>query len=271
MKGLSGHARGEGSTLAGRAGNLTRRRGGAAPFQTLVRQAQPGETDAAQARMLGGGRRLAHPGDHFIDASDTSTIADKRQDLLSDELHHRVQNTLAVVLALARITARACTTIEEFQVAFGDRVQALARTNSLLLRGTAQAIDVRAAVELELEPYASPGGPVTLECDDLAVTRDSALSLSLLIHELATNAAKYGGLSVPGGSLLVRCEPCPTGGRLVWQETAPDLVAHERIAGSGSLLIERLARDLGGDATFEFLPSGLRATITFKLNPARPD
>ena len=124
--------------------------------------------------------------------ADHST-ADMRQDLLSDELHHRVQNTLAVVLALARLTARSCTTIEEFHVAFEDRVQALARTNALLLRGKAQAIDVRAAVELELEPYASPGGPVTLECEALTISRDSALSLSLLIHELATNAAKYCG------------------------------------------------------------------------------
>ena len=194
------------------------------------------------------------------------SAADQRQDMLSDELHHRVQNTLAIVLSLARLTARSCKTIDEFQVAFGDRVQALARTNALLLRGNVQAIDVRAALEVELEPYTGQVGAVRLECAALSISADAALSLSLLIHELATNAAKYGGLSKPGGRLLVRCERAPTGGVIRWQETVPGVAQHERIAGAGSLLIERLARDLGGAAAFDFLPGGLHATITFGLD-----
>src|SRR6185503_5107919 len=108
----------------------------------------------------------------IIDAFPDAPPARDRRDLLSDELHHRVQNTLAIVLSLARITARSCKTIAEFQIAFGDRVQAMARTNALLLRGKVQAIDVRAAVELELEPYASLGGPVTVDCDALSITAD---------------------------------------------------------------------------------------------------
>src|SRR4051794_38568814 len=97
------------------------------------------------------------------EAFERSGRADQRQDMLSAELHHRVQNTLAIVLALARITARSCKTIEEFQLVFGDRVQAMARTNALLLRGSAQAVDVKAAIEIELEPFASLGGPITID------------------------------------------------------------------------------------------------------------
>ena len=193
-----------------------------------------------------------------------------RRELLSDELHHRIQNTLAIVLSLARITARSCKTIEEFQEAFGDRVQAMAKTNALLLRGNDQAIDVRKALEVELAPYAGRGKQVVLQCADLAISANSALSLSLLIHELATNAAKYGGLSTSGGSLLVVCKRGELGGALTWRETTPDMPPRKAGGGAGSVLIERLARDLGGLAHLDFRPEGLEATITFRLDSAAP-
>ena len=194
-----------------------------------------------------------------------SAAGDERQALIADELHHRVQNTLAVVLALARLTARSVTTIEEFQVAFGDRVQAMARTNSLLLKGRAQAVSVRTALEVELEPYLETEGQVELCCEALSISADAALSLSLIIHELATNAAKYGGLSTPAGHLRVGCKRGSVGGILSWEETSPGMVSHDKIAGNGSLLIERLAGDLGGEARIDIHPTGLKAEITFRL------
>lgn len=215
---------------------------------------------------------LADPeglGGLIVDAFNRLPTPNDRQDMLSAELHHRVQNTLAIVLALARLTARSVKTIDEFQVAFGERVQAMARTNALLLRGNIQAINVRAALEVELEPYSGGSGQVTLHCEPLEITADSALSLSLLIHELATNAAKYGGLSTPAGKLVVRAEGSPEGGTLSWLETSPGMVLHDYIAGSGSVLIRRLARDLGGKATLDFLPTGLEAVVTFKLDDSQ--
>ncbi len=205
--------------------------------------------------------------DTIIDDFAPMTAADDRQAMISLELHHRVQNTLAIVLALARLTARSVDTIAEFQVAFGDRIQAMARTNALLLRGHAQAIDVLAALEVELEPYSGPVGQVTLQCEPLKITADAALSLSLLIHELATNAAKYGGLSAPTGRLSVRCKATPEGGVLYWREAKPSGAAPARAPGSGTVLIDRLARDLGGAARLDFRPGGLWATITFRCDP----
>lgn len=206
------------------------------------------------------------PDSVIIDAfPDVPPVRDRRE-LLSDELHHRIQNTLAVVLSLARITARSCKTIEEFQEAFGDRVQAMAKTNALLLRGNDQAINVRSALELELAPYLG-GGKVVLQCANLAISATSALSLSLLIHELATNAAKYGGLSTAGGSLHVSCKRGELGGVLTWRETADKLAARNP-GGAGSILIERLARDLGGDARLDFRAEGLEAIVTFRLDAA---
>jgi two-component sensor histidine kinase len=207
----------------------------------------------------------------IIDAFPEAPPVRDRRELLSDELHHRIQNTLAIVLSLARITARSCRTIEEFQEAFGDRVQAMAKTNALLLRGNDQAINVRDALELELAPFAGGDRQVVLQCASLAISAHSALSLSLLIHELATNAAKYGGLSAPGGSLHVACRRGPLGGVLTWRETAADVPAG-KAGGAGSILIQRLARDLGGAADLDFRPEGLQATVTFRLDAVgRPD
>jgi two-component sensor histidine kinase len=191
-----------------------------------------------------------------------------RQTLLANELHHRLQNTLSVVLALARITGRSVDTMAEFQAAFGARIQALARTNSLLLRGHAQSVDVPGVLELELEPYLGMG-QVSIDCEPIGVRPEAALNLSLIIHELATNAVKYGGLSGPQGTLAIRCGRQGEGAALVWTETFPER-AEKAVPrkGAGSVLIDRLAYDLGGAATLEFAATGLVATITFRLGAA---
>lgn len=187
-----------------------------------------------------------------------------RELLLASELHHRVQNTLSVVLALARLTARSATTVEAFQLAFAARIQAMARTNALLLRGHAQAVDVRSAIEVELDAYASLDAQVTLQCDAILLGSDAALSLSLVVHELATNAAKYGALSTPAGRLAIRCTMTPDGAVLHWLETTPGLKIEACEPGQGSRLIHHLARDLGGEAQIDLLAGGLEATVSFR-------
>jgi two-component sensor histidine kinase len=212
------------------------------------------------------------PGAILVDAEPGAwrapTTAADRATMLADELHHRTQNTLSVVLALARLTARSATTVEAFQIAFSARIQAMARTNALLLRGHAQAVDVRSAIEVELDAYASVDAQVTIQCDAIAIDPDAALSLSLLIHELATNAAKYGALSTPAGRLEIRCVREPDGAVLIWRETTPGLVAGANAPGQGSRLIRYLAQDLGGAADIALLPGGLEAGVTFKLGKA---
>ena len=184
--------------------------------------------------------------------------------ILVGELHHRLQNTLSIVLALSRLTARTVTTLDEFQAAFGQRIEAMARTNALLLRGQVQAVSVRAALEAELQPYLDDEGQVTLFCEPLEVSSDVALSLSLIFHELATNAVKYGALSTPSGRLVIRAGPGAAGGFLSWHERLSTSAAPPTREGSGSILIARLARSLGGIARVEVLPTGLQAEITFR-------
>lgn len=188
-----------------------------------------------------------------------------QQTILVGELHHRLQNTLATVLALSRLTARTVNTVEEFQVVFGQRIEAMARTNALLLKGQVQAVSVQVALETELQPYLDENGRVTIEGEPLTVSPDVALSLSLILHELATNAAKYGALARPGGRLMVECKPHALGGRLRWQEFVTTSIEPSNRVGSGSLLITRLIRALGGESRLDLLPGGLDAEFTFKL------
>jgi two-component sensor histidine kinase len=186
--------------------------------------------------------------------------------ILVGELHHRLQNTLSVVLALSRLTARTVNTVEEFQVAFGQRIEAMARTNGLLLQGQVQAVNVQAALEAELLQYLDDTGQVTLLCEPLNISPDAALNLSLIFHELATNAAKHGALAKRGGRLVVTCWAEGLVGHVHWQEFVTQPLPPRLRTGSGSLLIPRLARALGGAAEIDLLPGGLNAKITFRID-----
>jgi two-component system CheB/CheR fusion protein len=202
--------------------------------------------------------------DDLIEKFDETRLPPWGDTILVGELHHRLQNTLSVVLALSRLTARTVKTLDEFQVAFGKRIEAMARTNALLLRGQVQAVSVQAALEAELRPYLDDNGQVTLNCDPLEVFSDVALSLSLIFHELATNAVKYGALSASSGRLVVECRRGSVGGVLQWREFVTSPIAPATREGSGSLLIARLTRALGGTSTINLPPEGLQAEISFR-------
>ncbi len=203
--------------------------------------------------------------DGLADYAEEVSRAAAQNTILVGELHHRLQNTLTIVLALSRLTARTVDTVAEFQVAFSQRIEAMARTNALLLRGQVQAVGVQIALEAELQAFLDDKGQVTVVCDPISVSPEAALSLSLIFHELTTNAAKYGALAKPGGRLLVECKRGPVGGVLHWQEFVTEPLKPKTREGSGSLLIARLVASLGGTARIELLPGGLDAEITFKL------
>jgi two-component sensor histidine kinase len=203
--------------------------------------------------------------DALVDVYDELRKPSSEDTILVGELHHRLQNTLTIVLALSRMTARSVKTLDEFQVAFGQRIEAMARTNALLLQGQVQAVNVQAALEAELRPYLDDHGQVTLICDRLEMPSEAALRLSLIFHELATNAVKYGALSSSSGRLVVECKRSTLGAILHWRETVTKPIAPSTREGSGSLLITRLTRSLGGAAKINLLPTGLEAEITFKL------
>ena len=202
----------------------------------------------------------------FVDVTQI-VQAEQHQRLLVDELNHRVKNMLAVVISLASQTLRRSGTLEEFSGAFLGRVQALTGTYTLLSRESWSNVQLQEIVAEELRPFMATDR-TNIHIDGPAVFLDprGALALGMAIHELATNAAKYGALSVPAGDVAVTwaVERTIEGEHLTlgWREHNGPPVTAPTKRGFGMLLIERgLAHDMAGKATVEFLPDGLRASF----------
>ncbi len=206
----------------------------------------------------------------FLQGADATDrmLAAERQALFNNELNHRVKNTLATVLSLAMLTRKSAKSVQAFTEAFTNRIGAMALTHDLLTSKEWRSVQVCELLNLELAPYLGDSGQVVLKCASMAVTADAAVNLSLITHELLTNAAKYGALSSPEGRLLIHCERAASGAVLTWQETVDHIVPPASGGGFGSRLITRLALGLGGGADIELLPSGLRAVIRFALDDA---
>ncbi len=197
-----------------------------------------------------------------VDAAEQVEV-DERQALIATEMVHRVKNILATVQALAMLTGRNAKTVAEFKATLANRIQSMAKTQDLLLNGRADRVEVREILEAELGPYLGSFNQVEFSCESMTIAARSAVSLGLLVHELLTNAAKYGALSTPGGHLTVRGVRTQEGAILDWRETTETAVVPSGESGFGTLLIERLARSLGGRAELELLATGLRAKITY--------
>jgi len=197
--------------------------------------------------------------------------AEERQTTMVRELHHRVKNSLATVQAIANSTARTATDIDSFREAFNQRVISLARTHTLLAENSWGVIPLRELIVAELEPYG--GGDqlrVSVEGPDLALPSDVALSLGMAIHELTTNAFKYGALSNPEGSISVawRIETKDKTRqlRLFWIESGGPTVAPPSRQGFGSRLLRHmLGGQFNGDVEMSFEPDGLHFSVTIPL------
>jgi len=197
---------------------------------------------------------------------------DQRQQLMA-ELDHRVKNVLAAVQALAQQTAKRTTSLEGFLTTFGGRLKAMASANELLTaaRWRGAAIDHLAAAELgALAP-----GQTSWEGPDLFLTPRAANALSLALHELATNAVKFGALSVESGHVSLRWTTRPNGGfELTWTESGGPTVATPARRGFGSTLLDQVTgRELNGDTKVDYRPSGV--TVRLRAGPQamadRPD
>lgn len=201
-----------------------------------------------------------------------------RQAVLLAELQHRTRNLLAVVQSIAGQTLRKSGSLEDFGSEFEGRLRALSRVQGLLARGDHQDVDLRSLLDLELTAHGEgvmEEGRVTLSGPPVALSTLSAQAMGLALHELATNAVKYGAFARPGGSLSVTWEAGPGSGglevALEWREsgvTMPDGAAPRR-QGYGTELIRRaLPYQLKARTTLEFGHDGVRCTIAV---PARQE
>jgi two-component sensor histidine kinase len=189
--------------------------------------------------------------------------------LLIDELNHRVKNTLAILQAIAVQTFRSASRAEREK--FEGRLGALAEAHNLLSQEKWQGSDLQDVVSRVLRPHLL-NNPERMRMTGPRVPLSPRLAvvLSMIVHEIATNAAKYGALSNDTGIVAMNWEVITEGGtpklRLIWTETGGPLVTAPVQRGFGSRLIERSARDqLGGEATVDFLPRGVVYTVICML------
>jgi two-component sensor histidine kinase len=202
--------------------------------------------------------------------------AEQRQKLLMDELNHRVKNTLATVQSLASQTARSAHTPAAFREGFEGRLIALSKAHDQLTIHHWESADLRELLSGSLAPYGGADRAV-LRGEDVVLRPRAVLTLAMAVHELTTNAAKYGALSVPGGRIEIHWRPVRAANdrvmlRIDWQEQGGPPVAEPKHRGFGSKLIEgSIAAELGGSARIAFAPEGLRCEILIPIEIAAID
>jgi two-component sensor histidine kinase len=193
-------------------------------------------------------------------------------DLLIEELNHRVKNTLAILQSIATQTFRSASRLERQK--FEGRLGALAEAHNLLSKEKWEGSELKDVIERVLHPYLiSAPERLRMSGPSVPLSPRLAVVLSMVLHEIATNAAKYGALSNDTGKVALDWEVMAQAGkpqlRLIWTETGGPHVTAPVQRGFGSRLIERSARDqLGGEATVDFLPRGVVCTVTCTLEDA---
>lgn len=205
-------------------------------------------------------------------ASDDRHEAENEIRFLMREVAHRSKNQLTVVGSIAKQTGRSAKTLPAFLDAFQKRIHGLARSTDLLIAGGVAGVELGELVRTQIEPF-RPEDPARLQLEGTTVRlgHQAAQTFGMAIHELATNAAKYGAFSSPWGSLRVRWDVEGDELRLVWREHVRRLRKRPETTGFGTQVIERM---LGGtlDAKIErtFHTDGLECVFVMPMAKLRP-
>ncbi|MGI3904006.1 MAG: sensor histidine kinase [Janthinobacterium lividum] len=198
--------------------------------------------------------------------------AEEAHELLAGEMSHRVKNLLTIASSLTALTSRSATTAGEMARDLTQRLTALGRAHDLVrpLPGQKeQGALLGDLISVLLAPYDDLGafsGRIRVSVPKLGVGENTATTLALVVHELATNSLKYGALSVAAGMLDVSCTLQGSDVVVVWTEQGgPTVVAPTKSAGFGSKMLERsMSRQLGGSIAFDWSDNGLIATLKMK-------
>jgi two-component sensor histidine kinase len=187
-----------------------------------------------------------------------------QQRTLNAELDHRVKNVLATVCAIIAQTPNSHNTLADYATRLDQRIRSLARTHELLSGSQWDGVSLADIVCRELAPYATDhaeiGGP------DVTLRAEAAQAIGMVLHELATNAAKYGAFSKPGGRLLLQWRWLLNGSRgrlaIEWQELGgPPAVKPNRCGYGASTIRELIPFELGGTVDLAFASSGLQCQL----------
>jgi two-component system CheB/CheR fusion protein len=196
---------------------------------------------------------------------------EERQNMLLHELSHRVKNTLAVVQAIAYQTSRTCLSPDDFMERFEGRLMALANAHDLLIKSDWQGADLAALVRDHIGPYTSDRPDrVRLKGEPIALPPDLATPFALVLHELATNASKYGSLAELNGTIGLEWRVISENDQrvfeFIWKEHGGPPVTAPAKSGFGGELIEHTIKN--ATVKREYLENGLICTIKIPLSDA---
>ncbi len=194
--------------------------------------------------------------------------AEQARELLTHEVSHRARNLLAMVSSLANLTLRQACSADEWP-RFEGRLKALAAAQGVLSQADWRSADLRDLIAGVLEPFGDPDrGGIASDGPAFTVPAEAAMPLTLIFHELATNAVKYGALSTSAGRLTVNWTAFPEGVDLEWRESGGPLVTAPERSGFGSLLIERSLSAGQGRAELVFQSTGVVCRLKLFGAPA---
>ena len=208
----------------------------------------------------------------FRDTTDRR-IAEEQRDLLIKELEHRVKNTLAIVQSIATQTFRHSNVDPAVQRAFEGRLITLSNVHGILTQQSWDTAELHDVVRSALRAHGAPDGErFTIDGPVLHLSPQSAIALSMAVHELATNAVKYGALSVETGHVEVSWSVADGRFRWTWRERGGPRVTAPKHSGFGSRMIERaLALQLSGTVAIDYQPGGVVCTIDAPLEAIRDE
>lgn len=196
---------------------------------------------------------------------------EERQRLLVNELNHRVKNTLAVIQSIAAVTSRSASNAAAFSASFIARIVGIARTHDLLTASHWEGASLRDVLWNELAPYDTDAARrVGLHGEPVHLSPKIAVTLGMVVHEMATNAAKYGALSQAEGRVdvtwWVRQEAGAQRLHLEWTESdGPPMPTLGRQGFGSRLILQSVQRDLEGAVKFDYRPDGLHCVFEFPL------
>jgi two-component sensor histidine kinase len=214
-------------------------------------------------------RLLAQAG---IDAAEQK-VFEELQRVLVEELHHRIKNTLATVMAIATQSLRSAVDLQHGRQAIENRLQALGRAHDLLLQTHWTSARLATILKSAIDPFDAEGGRFVVQSSNIEVTSAAVLPLAMVLNELCTNAVKYGALSDAGGRVEITAAIEKSGEqfRLTWTERGGPTVHPPTRRSFGTQLIEHsFVSQLKGEAQLSFEPTGLVCVLDIPMASLKP-
>lgn len=189
--------------------------------------------------------------------------AEAHRELLVNELNHRVKNSLATIQAMARQTIRGAADLKDFETTFTARLAAISTAHEILVNSEGAKADLRTMIDRQVGPYVDGENQLRISGSAVTLAAECAHSVGLVMHELATNAAKYGALSCSDGHVEILSRDTGDGNvTIIWSEHNGPAVTPPENTGFGSKLINQsIEFSLGGSADVDYAPEGVKVTL----------